>query len=329
MSEHAPTCSVDVEDVIGPIVDSSCLNGFDFTLLFEECFLTIIPLGLTCASPSVHFFVHLADRVPVIWTFFRISHLWRAPAKVQGSWLLASKTVIMVPALCCNSIRLTTHFESTFLVYLALHITLLVIWAEPSITTTRATLPATSLNIVVFALLLFASYLEHVRSIRPSTLMTVYLGISSLLDIARLRTLFFVAGYHTAARIHLAGFFLKLVIFALEVTEKRSLLLSSWQDSSPEAASGIMNRVLFIWLNSLLFKGFRGLLTVDSLTPLDPDILSASRPSVLRDKWQKGILFSLSFSFQAFLLICLRSPQNKPQQSVLDFHRPLQRESAD
>ena len=35
-----------VEDVWGPVVASSCLNGFDFTLLFEETILTILPLGI-------------------------------------------------------------------------------------------------------------------------------------------------------------------------------------------------------------------------------------------------------------------------------------------
>lgn len=41
-----------VEDVFG-IVNSSCLNGFDFTLLSEEAILTILPLGISSTySPS-------------------------------------------------------------------------------------------------------------------------------------------------------------------------------------------------------------------------------------------------------------------------------------
>ena len=39
-------CSMAVEDVFGPTVDSSCHHGFDFTLLFEESILTILPLGI-------------------------------------------------------------------------------------------------------------------------------------------------------------------------------------------------------------------------------------------------------------------------------------------
>lgn len=40
-------CSIDVENRFGPMVDESCLNGFDFTLFFEETVLTMLPLGLT------------------------------------------------------------------------------------------------------------------------------------------------------------------------------------------------------------------------------------------------------------------------------------------
>ena len=40
-------CSIDLENEFGPIVDKSCLDGFDFTLFFEETILTMLPLGLT------------------------------------------------------------------------------------------------------------------------------------------------------------------------------------------------------------------------------------------------------------------------------------------
>lgn len=35
-----------VEDAFGPTVPSSYYGGFDFTLLFEEGILTILPLGI-------------------------------------------------------------------------------------------------------------------------------------------------------------------------------------------------------------------------------------------------------------------------------------------
>ena len=41
------SCSIADEDTFGPIVSTSCLDGFDFTLLFEESILTLLPLGIT------------------------------------------------------------------------------------------------------------------------------------------------------------------------------------------------------------------------------------------------------------------------------------------
>jgi hypothetical protein len=38
-------CSMATDDDFGPVV-KSCLRSFDFTLLFEESALTILPLGI-------------------------------------------------------------------------------------------------------------------------------------------------------------------------------------------------------------------------------------------------------------------------------------------
>lgn len=39
-------CSSLVEDTWGPTVDAICADGFDFTLLFEEGILQLLPAGL-------------------------------------------------------------------------------------------------------------------------------------------------------------------------------------------------------------------------------------------------------------------------------------------
>lgn len=44
-SRSDSACSIDVEDKFGPAVQG-CYDGLDFTLLFEEAFLSIAPLGL-------------------------------------------------------------------------------------------------------------------------------------------------------------------------------------------------------------------------------------------------------------------------------------------
>jgi hypothetical protein len=71
-----PPCSAADQDVFGPTVASSCQHGFDFTLLFEETILTLLPIFLVWLAAS-----------------FRLWALRHAPEKVNRSWLYAAKEV--------------------------------------------------------------------------------------------------------------------------------------------------------------------------------------------------------------------------------------------
>lgn len=150
---------------------------------------------------------------------------------------------------------------------------------------TRATTATIGVNLVGFVILLSTSLLEHVRSVRPSTFLNIYFGISTLLDLARARTLFFYPADMPIAAVNLTSFLVKLIVFLLEVTEKRSLLYPQYRSLSQEATSGICNRVLFVWLNRLFVKGFRTFLTINTLEPLDDELSSATEPTSLLDKW--------------------------------------------
>lgn len=49
-------CDIVVQDAFGPTVAAECHNGFDFTLLFEESFFTILPCSLFLLSLPVQLF---------------------------------------------------------------------------------------------------------------------------------------------------------------------------------------------------------------------------------------------------------------------------------
>ena len=76
MYNSTGSCTVVDEGVFGPQVTRSCLQGFDFTLLFEESILTITPVCIA-----------------LIWLPFRIHSLWKSDSKVQRSWLYVLKVV--------------------------------------------------------------------------------------------------------------------------------------------------------------------------------------------------------------------------------------------
>lgn len=77
-SNSANDCSL-VDNTFGPWAGPDCRGGFDFTLLFEESILSILPLAviLSCA-------------------FFRIPFLWRRANKVRPSKLLFIKLVLFL-----------------------------------------------------------------------------------------------------------------------------------------------------------------------------------------------------------------------------------------
>ncbi|UJO17086.1 ABC multidrug transporter B [Fulvia fulva] len=247
------SCTADIEDRFGPVVSSSCLNGFDFTLLFEEAFLTIVPLVIASA-----------------WATLRAAVLRNEPVKVRTSWLLPCKLLF-------------------YAIHEALQTTILALWASDGRARTRLSLACVSLTTAAYAFFALVSYVEHKRSVRPSTMLILYLGVTLILDLARTRTLFFTAQGLAAARVNLAALIVKLGIFVLENIEKRSMVKKAWQEIiSPEGASGVINRATFLWLNTLVVQGFRTLLTVHALPSLDNDILAASRPSELLSEWKNG-----------------------------------------
>ena len=136
---------------------------------------------------------------------------------------------------------------------------------------------------------MWLSYWEHTRSLKPSTLLTLYLGLSTLLDLAPVRTLFFFAARPTIAWIFLASYCVKTITLALELIEKRKLLVHPWNSLGPEDLASVYRRALFLWLNPLFAKSYRSRLKLETLPKIDHDILSASNPSRLRSRWADGM----------------------------------------
>lgn len=165
-----------------------------------------------------------------------------------------------------------------------------VLWQLGDVERSRCTLPCLILSLPGSILLAIISYLEHQRSIRPSTLFCLFFGITCLLDTARVRTAFMFLNSLAVFWVLLCCFIVKVAIFLAEVTEKRRFLKPAWKNVGPEKAAGVFNRAFFIWLNKTFIKGFRALLTVDLLSALDSEILEASKPTILMASWTRGTM---------------------------------------
>jgi ATP-binding cassette subfamily C (CFTR/MRP) protein 1 len=182
-------------------------------------------------------------------------------------------------------------------VYATLQLALLGLWAadgRPALGVVAA-----AISVLASAVLVLLSHLEHGRSIRPSALIALYLLVTLLFDVARARTLWLLLpgsgngerGLAVAA-VFTATVGIKAVVIVLEGLEKRKILLEAWRGASRESTSSVFSRGLFWWLNRLLIRGFRSVLSVDDdLLAINERLGSEKLAEKLQERWDECELF--------------------------------------
>ncbi|QKX54680.1 uncharacterized protein TRUGW13939_01768 [Talaromyces rugulosus] len=250
------------DEAFGPRVNPSC-RAFDFTLFFEDVLLTIFP--------SVIFILML----PVL-----AYTLLRSPSMVRRSWLLALKTAVFLCLIACHT---------AFLILRRLN---------PGIET-RASLAADILNLVGAIGIGLVSWFHHRGSVKPSTLLAIFLGVSVILDIVRVRTLWLLRDVSHAAVVLTLALALKLCGLLLESLSKRKNLYLSenngYATSGPEPFIGFWIRVGFGWLLPTMRQGYHQILSVDDLPALDYRMKSDLLSCALQDAIAKyGLKMSLT-----------------------------------
>lgn len=116
--------------------------------------------------------------------------------------------------------------------------------------------------------------MEHYRSIRPSTIISIYLFLSIIFDATQCRTLWLLNDTGAIAPLFTVMLATKVTLFILEIQGKQKLLYTKWKSMSAEATSGIVGRGVFWWLNSLLMRGFKASLSMATLDVIDEQLSS-------------------------------------------------------
>ncbi|KAL2883225.1 hypothetical protein SGCOL_001416 [Colletotrichum sp. CLE4] len=271
------TSIADCEGSFGPAA-TVCSNRFDFTLLFEQSILNVGPSAvLLLALP------------------LRLQHL-----------LHQRRKVLRHPS---NAVKI-----ATCIVFGGLQIALLTLWAQAPFSS-RVSIAAAVLGVIDALALTLLSHAEHLRSIRPSTIICVYLAFSLVFDAVQCRTLWLLPGMRNLASVSSAALAVKLIMFLLEVQGKRRFLLAALHHLSPEATSGIIARGFFWWLNSLLGKGFKATLSPSTLYDIDNDMRSEYLLQNLDNAWNrrrghgKRILLRSIFSTTKMALLVTAVPR--------------------
>ncbi|RAQ42669.1 ABC transporter [Aspergillus flavus] len=152
-------------------------------------------------------------------------------------------------------------------------------------TSGRESLAGAIIELIAALALVILIDLEHVRSIRPSFLVSSYLFTTLLFDLVRVRTTWLTSDSPAYAACLSSSIAIKLLLLLLENVEKRKWLKPSEKVRSGESLSGLFSRGLFGWLNGLLWNGYSMLLTGSSLPTIHEKLSSRDLSAQFADSW--------------------------------------------
>ena len=150
---------------------------------------------------------------------------------------------------------------------------------------------ASVLKLVSALFMITLSLVDHSRSLRPSALLNSYLFLTLLLDATQARTLFLSSGDKpelTYSSLFSAAIALKVGILLLEAQRKSRWVIWDEKEHSPEETSGIFSIGVFFWLNKIFLEGYKKILTLKDLYPLD----SALNCISLHEEFLKNMNYS-------------------------------------
>ncbi|KAJ5307053.1 hypothetical protein N7508_006068 [Penicillium antarcticum] len=245
------SCSAGSDNVLGPRVSVLC-RPFDFTLLFEDVLFTLLPASLFLLVVAV-----------------RLCVLVRAPMKVTSHRLATWKLTVL-------GLVLLFH-----LIYLAFRI-------QDSQLYTSLSLASSILDVVVIMISLLLSWVEDQRSIRPSDLMIIYFAVTTILSLARARTLWLLS----AATPKLAVLWTlicvgRAAVLSIESVHKTQRVRMAYRQPSKEVTASFWVRSFFIWVIPLFRTGFSTILTVHDMPNVDSSLTGAEAEKKLLTAWSR------------------------------------------
>lgn len=172
-------------------------------------------------------------------------------------------------------------------VLFCLQVTLLALWSLPATPRTRSTISEAVVGVLEVTAIFALSYFEHIRSIKPPLLLSGYLFLTLILDIAPARTYWIRQDINAVAAVFTISRVAKAILLVLEETPKR--LKVRGKDVPREMREGIISRSTFWWLNSLFFRGARSLLQVDHIGAIEEKFGSERLLHQLEKAWRRGM----------------------------------------
>ncbi|KAH8653666.1 hypothetical protein BX600DRAFT_84245 [Xylariales sp. PMI_506] len=240
-----------LDNTFGPTTAAGCRGGFDFTLLFEQAILILLPCALA-----------------ILLFAARLFRLFRA------------RTVAVL-----NKVYFAKL--TTVAIYAALQLAILVLWTSPASVPTRLSIPTACVSLVLALILGILFHYEHRKSLCPSTLLTIFLTLTALFDICVCRTLWLRQHSPALAAVFTAGLGMKLVLCVLEARPKTLVQGETAENLSDEALCGPYSRYLYLWLIPLFVRGWKHVLRLEDLSLMERPMSSERLNAKVYTAWTK------------------------------------------
>lgn len=163
----------------------------------------------------------------------------------------------------------------------------LILWSSDNASKTKVSVPVAVVNLLAALVMVCLSWAEDARSIRPSSLLGLYLFFSLFFDMTQVRTLWLRGTSLGISIVSSAAITVKFVLLFLESQNKRRYLLASYRQLPPESTSGILNRSVLWWVNELFRRGYQSLIKFDSLWVLDEELTSEGLSHKIHRAWDR------------------------------------------
>jgi ATP-binding cassette, subfamily C (CFTR/MRP), member 1 len=131
------------------------------------------------------------------------------------------------------------------------------------------------------------SIVEHRRSIRPSSFLILYLLACIIRDVIQLTAPVPNHVKDQNSALTASRLLISMVLLISESRSKTAVLNLKYQDLSPEETAGILERVSFWWINLILRKGLKSVLTADDLPSVDAELSSKALRGIILQAWSQ------------------------------------------
>ncbi|KAI5259336.1 P-loop containing nucleoside triphosphate hydrolase protein [Aureobasidium subglaciale] len=149
-----------------------------------------------------------------------------------------------------------------------------------------AEIPAEVFSLLASLVAAILSQWEHLRSIRPSALLQLYLMVALVVQAVHLRSLWLRNNDTIMRGLGLGQIVACALFLAVESVSKESILLQR-QKRSPQDTNDMFSQRLFWWLNSMFRRGYTSVLAPTDLDKMDEDLSSTDPQRRFRLEWRK------------------------------------------